>query len=43
MENLQVYRVRFSVTTPVRYLNLLQGAEETSPDPVTSVTASGFP
>jgi peptidoglycan lytic transglycosylase len=43
MENLQVYRVRFNVTTPSRYLNLLQGAEETNPDPVTSVTASGLP
>jgi soluble lytic murein transglycosylase len=44
MENLQVYRVRFNVTTPaISYLNLLQRVEETSPTPITSDTASGLP
>jgi soluble lytic murein transglycosylase len=44
MENLQVYRVRFNVTTPATsYLNLLRGNEETSPNPAASVEASALP
>jgi soluble lytic murein transglycosylase len=44
MENLQVYRVRFNVTTSTNsYLNLLHGNEETSPNPAASVEASALP
>jgi soluble lytic murein transglycosylase len=44
MENLQVYRVRFNVTTSATsYLNLLRANEETSPNPAASVEASALP
>jgi soluble lytic murein transglycosylase len=44
MENMQVYRVRFNVTTSaISYLNLLRGNEETSPNPAASVEASAVP
>ena len=44
MENMQVYRVRFNVTTSaISYLNLLRGNEETSPNPAASVEASALP
>jgi soluble lytic murein transglycosylase len=44
MENLQVYRARFNVTTSTNsYLNLMHGNEETSPNPAASVEASALP
>jgi soluble lytic murein transglycosylase len=44
MENLQVYRVRFNVTTPaISYLNLLRGNEETNSNRAGSVEASALP
>ena len=44
MENLQVYRVRFNVTTSaISYINLLRANEETSPNPAAAVEASAQP
>ena len=44
MENMQVYRVRFDVTTSaISYLDLLRGIEEASANPAPSVEASALP
>ena len=44
LENLQVYRVRFNVSTPaISYRNLLQASEQMNPNPAASVEASALP